>query len=193
MGDGRRRSRERAAGAPGSREIARSAEKRLQRGTRHAEARRDPLPHVTGLRARRPCGAGSRPRFVPAGGSRRLRRLDRDAPDRRPGRVPADGRVGGRSAGGCTSTIRAHRNEPGGHSAALSSSPTPVQRGTSISSTTRRRNERMRHPLGRRHWAHQLAGGHRADPDRFRTGHDLVVDLHDAVHRVTGASCRTAR
>ncbi len=38
-------------------------------------------------------------------------------------------------------------------------------------------------------WMHQLGGGGRADATRFRTGDDLVEQLHVAMHEVTGAQC----
>lgn len=39
-------------------------------------------------------------------------------------------------------------------------------------------------------WLHQLSGGKRADATHFRTGKDLVDKLHEAMHKVTGDSCR---
>jgi hypothetical protein len=36
-------------------------------------------------------------------------------------------------------------------------------------------------------WMHQLGGGRRADAARFHTGDDLVLQLHEAMHKVTGA------
>ena len=38
-------------------------------------------------------------------------------------------------------------------------------------------------------WMHQLGGGGRADAKKFRTGDDLVEQLHVAMHEVTGAQC----
>lgn len=38
-------------------------------------------------------------------------------------------------------------------------------------------------------FAHQLSGGKRADPARFRTGTDLVDALHELMHKVTGDAC----
>lgn len=38
-------------------------------------------------------------------------------------------------------------------------------------------------------WVHQLGGGRRADPAHFRSGTDLVEELHEAMHRVTGEDC----
>ncbi len=35
-------------------------------------------------------------------------------------------------------------------------------------------------------WVHQLGGGRRADPERFRTGEDLINGLHDAMQRLMG-------
>jgi hypothetical protein len=35
-------------------------------------------------------------------------------------------------------------------------------------------------------WVHQLGGGRRADPERFRTGEDLINELHDAMQRLRG-------
>ena len=39
-------------------------------------------------------------------------------------------------------------------------------------------------------WMHQLGGGNRADPTKFRSGSDLIDQLHEAMHQVTGAECR---
>lgn len=39
-------------------------------------------------------------------------------------------------------------------------------------------------------YLHQLGGGRRADAKQFRTGADLVKALHEAMHKVTGASCK---
>ena len=38
-------------------------------------------------------------------------------------------------------------------------------------------------------WMHQLGGGGRADAKHFRTGSNLVNQLHEAMHAVTGAEC----
>lgn len=38
-------------------------------------------------------------------------------------------------------------------------------------------------------WMHQLGGGDRADATKFRAGSDLVEQLHEAMHSVTGAEC----
>ena len=38
-------------------------------------------------------------------------------------------------------------------------------------------------------WTHQLSGGKRADPARFYSGDDLVDQLHEAMHRLTGEEC----
>ncbi len=38
-------------------------------------------------------------------------------------------------------------------------------------------------------WMHQLGGRRRADPNHFHTGEDLVKELHDAMHHITGEDC----
>ena len=40
-------------------------------------------------------------------------------------------------------------------------------------------------------WMHQLSGGKRADATKFHSGQDLVNQLHEAMHKVTGAECRS--
>lgn len=39
-------------------------------------------------------------------------------------------------------------------------------------------------------WMHQLGGGRRADATKFHAGRDLIDQLHEAMHQVTGANCR---
>lgn len=39
-------------------------------------------------------------------------------------------------------------------------------------------------------WMHQLGGGDRADATKFKTGAGLVEQLHEAMHKVTGAACK---
>ena len=39
-------------------------------------------------------------------------------------------------------------------------------------------------------WMHQLGGGGRADATKFHAGQDLIDQLHEAMHQVTGADCR---
>ncbi len=39
-------------------------------------------------------------------------------------------------------------------------------------------------------YMHQLSGGERADPKYFITGEDLVNQLHETMHRVTGEECK---
>ena len=39
-------------------------------------------------------------------------------------------------------------------------------------------------------WMHQLGGGNRIDATKFRTGSDLVDQLHEAMHEVAGVECR---
>ena len=38
-------------------------------------------------------------------------------------------------------------------------------------------------------YSHQLGGGRRADPAHWHPGEKLVEQLHEAMHKVTGAEC----
>ncbi len=40
-------------------------------------------------------------------------------------------------------------------------------------------------------WMHQLGGLRRANPKRFRTGEDLITQLHQAMHKLSGLECKS--